>query len=129
MDEQALIDSEREGTRTKKAMAQAELAARKVLWARAKVEWEEKHQALADAGGSKGGAGKPPLLRDIHLDNRLTMSASLPSSAEIMQNPQVGKGKQRRLSIDSLLGEKIDLGESEDDESDEVWLAHDESDE
>jgi len=65
MDEQALIDSEREGTRMKKAMAQAELDARKVLWARAKVEWEEKHQALADAGGSKGGAGKPPLLHDI----------------------------------------------------------------
>ena len=46
-----------------------------------------------------------------------------------MQDSQVGKGKQCRLSIDSLLSEEIDLGESEDDESDEAWLAHDKSDE
>jgi len=57
------------------------------------------------------------------------MSTSLPSSTEIMQDSQVGKGKQCRLSIDSLLSEEIDLGESEDDESDEAWLAHDKSDE
>ena len=35
--------------------------------------------------------GKPPLLRDIHLGNRATMSTSL-SSTKIVRNLQVGKG-------------------------------------
>ena len=36
--EQVLMDGEKEQTKTKKATAQAELAARKLLWARAKME-------------------------------------------------------------------------------------------
>ena len=59
----------------------------------------------------------------------MLVKLSTSNSTEIMQDSQVGKGKQCRPSIDSLLSEEIDLGESEDDESDEAWSAHDKSDE
>jgi len=39
MDEQALIDREREQTKAKMSTAQAELTTQKELWTRAKVEW------------------------------------------------------------------------------------------
>jgi hypothetical protein len=66
--------------------------------------------------------GNLPLLR---LDN----SPATSSSAEIEQSSQKGKGRQLSPSIDSLMGEEIDLGESESDEDSEAWSAHDERDE
>jgi len=128
MDEQASIDREKEQTKAKKSTAQAELAARKELWTRAKVEWEERRQALVAAGRFKGEAGNPPLLRDIQLNNSTIPSAPLSSAAQTVQNSQKGKGRQRRLSIDSLIGEEIDLGDLESDEGSEAWSVHDESD-
>jgi hypothetical protein len=128
MDEQALMDGEKEQTKMKKATAQAELATRKVLWARARVEWEKRRQALVAAGRSKGEAGKSPLLCDIHLDNSPATSTALVSSAEIVQDSRKGKGRQHSPSIDSLMGEEIDLGESESEEDSEAWSVHDESD-
>ena len=66
-------------------------------------------------------------LRDIHLDNSTATSTALSIGAEIVQSSQEGKVQQCRLSIDSLLGGGIDLGESESDEGSEAWSAHDES--
>jgi hypothetical protein len=128
MDEQALMDSKREQIKMKKETTQAELAAWKELWARARMEWEERHQALVAAGRLKGEAGKPPLLHDTCLDNSTTTSTTISNSAEIMQDSQKGKDKQHSLSIDLLMGEEIILGESESDEDSEAWSAHDKSD-
>jgi len=86
MDEQALIDREREQTKAKKSTAQAELTTQKELWTRAKVEWEETHQALVAASRFKGEAGNPPLLHDIQLNNSAIPSAPLSSAAQIVQN-------------------------------------------
>jgi len=79
MDEQALINREREQTKAKKSTAQAELTM-------SKVEWEERHQALVAAGRFKGEVGNPPLLHDIQLNNSTFPSAPLSSATQIVQN-------------------------------------------
>jgi len=98
-----------------------------ILWARARTEWKEKCQALVATGRFL----KKRVTchrRDIHLDNSPATSTALSSGAKIVQNSQEGKGRQCRISIDSLLGEAIDLGESESDAGSEAWSVHGESD-
>jgi hypothetical protein len=129
MDEGALMDSEKGQTKTKKARAQAELATQKVLWARAKMKWEEKRQMLVASGILKEAVDGPPPLRNIHPDDSIATLTALSNSTEIVHDSRKGKDRQHSLSIDSLMGEEIDLGESESDEDSEAWSAHNESDE
>ena len=58
--DRALMDGEKEQTKTIKAMAQTEFVARKALWVGAKMEWEDKRRKLVAAGRCKGEAGNPP---------------------------------------------------------------------
>ena len=58
--DRALVDGEKEQTKTKKVIAQTEFAAQKALWVGEKMEWEEKCQELVSAGRFKGEAGGAP---------------------------------------------------------------------
>jgi hypothetical protein len=119
----------RDKPRQKRQIVQAELATQKVLWARAKMKWEEKCQVLIASGILKEAVDGPPPLCDIHPDDSIATLTALSNSTEIVHDSQKGKDRQHSPSIDSLMGEEIDLGASESDEDSEAWSAHNESDE
>jgi hypothetical protein len=93
------------------------------------MKWEKKHHMLVSSGILKKAVDIPPLLCAIHLDDSIATLAALSNSTEIVQDSRKGKYRQLSSLFDSLMGEGIDLGESESDEDSEAWSAHDESDE
>ena len=88
------------------------------------MEHERKKEDLTSQGLPMARAGPAPLLRDVILEGDGNESAMAAKGA---RNIQKGKSRQRRDSIDSLLGEEFDLDELESEMESEVWSAHDES--
>jgi len=129
MDRQALLEAESAQKKAEKAKRAADLVAWKAIWEIQKAEHEKRKQEFAAQGLAMAKAGLPPLLRDVVLGDKMSQSAVPSSSAEIMQNSQKGKGRQHRISIDSLVGEAIDYSDTESVEESGFWSAHDKSDE
>jgi len=73
-------------------------------------------------------AGPPPLLWDVVLGEKPSKSAVPSSSAAVTQYSRKQKGKQPRISIDSLIGKEIDYNDTESSEESGFWSAHDEND-
>ena len=74
-------------------------------------------------------AGPPPHLKNPVLDAEVGESAAQSTSIGRVHTIQIGKGRQRRDSIDLLLGKIFDLDKLESDQELGVWSTHDESDE
>jgi len=129
MDRHALLEAEGMQKKAEKAKRVADLVARKAIWEIQKVEHERKKLEFAAQGLAMAKAGPPPLLRDVVLGEKPSKLAGPSSSAEITQNTRKGKGKQHRISIDSLIGEAIDYNDTETGEESGFWSAHDEDDE
>jgi hypothetical protein len=108
------------------AKRKADLAKRKAIWEVRKAEHEKKKQDIIVQGFPAAKAGPAPLLRDVILEGEENESAMAAKSA---RNIRKGKSRQRRDSIDSLLGEEFDLEELDSEKESEVWSAHDESEE
>jgi hypothetical protein len=129
MSRQALIEAKNIQKKADLARRKAELAKRKEIWEGQKAEHERRKTRLAAQGLAMAKASPPPLLRNVVLDAEVGESAAQPNNTGRVQNIRKGKGRQRCDSIDSLLGEILDLEESESDQESGVWSAHDESDE
>ena len=129
MDRHAVLEAERMQKKAEKAKKAADLVARRAIWEIQKTEHEKRKQDFAARGLAMAKAGPPPLLRDVVLGDEMSQSAVPSPSAETIQNSQKGKGRQRRISIDSLIGEAIEYDEAESEEESGFWSAHDKSDE
>ena len=129
MDRHALLEAGSMQKKAEKAKRAADLVTRKAIWETKKAEHERKKQEFASQGLAMAKAGPPPLLRDIVLGDNTSESAVPLSGAEIMQNSQKQRGKQPRVSIDSLIGEAIDYNDDTGSEEESgFWSAHDKSD-
>ena len=129
MDRHALLEAEGMRKKAEKVKKAADLVARKAIWEIQKAEHERRKLEFAAQGLAMAKAGPPPLLRDVVLAEKPSESAAPSSGADITQNPPKGKGRQRRFSIDSLIGEAIDYNDMESGEESGFWSAHDENDE
>ena len=129
MDRHALLEAESMQKKAEKAKRATDLVAQKVIWEIQKAEHEKRKQEFAAQGLAMAKAGPPPLLRDVVLGDEMRQSAVPSSSAEIMHNSPKGKGRQRCISIDSLVGEAINYSNTESGEESRFWSVHDKSDE
>lgn len=129
MGKQASIEAENAQKNADLARRKADLAKRREKWEVQKAEHEKRKKEFAARGLAMAKAGPPPLLKNVVLDAEVDESAARSDNIGRVQNIPKGKGKQRRDSIDSLLGEIFELDESESDQESGVWSAHDESDE
>ena len=128
MDEQLLIMNEREQERAQEAQKRADNAANKKIYADAMAKWQERRQAFRDAGFPMSHAGDKPLLYQIKAGN-YSLPTNIPANQEenSLRTPRE-RVRHNRVSIDSIAGEEIDIGDIDSVEESEEWSAHDESD-
>ena len=128
MDRHAQLEADGMQKKAEKAKRATDLVARRAVWEIQKTEHERRKQELTSQGLAMAKAGPPPLLRDVVLGEQPSKLAGRSSGAEITQRLQKGKGRQPRISIDSLIGEEIDYNDTESGEESGFWSVHDESD-
>jgi len=128
MDEQLLTMNKREQLKAEGAQKRADNMAYKKIYAEAITTWKERRQMFHDAGLPMARAGKKPLLYQIKAGNYSSLSNMLSDQEKNAPRIQKGRRRQPRISIDSIPGEEVDLGDTDSGDVSEAWSAHDESD-
>ena len=92
------------------------------------VKWKERCQIFCDTGLPMTHAGDKPLLYQIKAGNYSPLSNTPSNQEENALTIQLERCRQPHVTIDSIPGEEVNMGDTDSGEASEAWSAHDKSD-